>query len=572
MTEADLRALPAALVGGPVTVHATSMWDVVERLRAIYCSTTGYDFAHIFVPDERQWLREAVETGRFRAPADPIDPVALLDRLTQVEVFERFLHRTFPGKTRFSIEGARHARADARRGDRRRGRSRRCARSSSGWRTAAGSTCWRTCSASRTRRSSPSSRIPFAHSSREMTLGWTRRREVPRRRAARDQRAARGGVRGVDGAQPEPPRGGQPGGRGHGARGRHRRVDGRARRRSTRASRCRSSSTATRRSRARASSPKRSTCAGCPATTTGGTIHIIANNQLGFTTEPRGVVQHAVRERPGARLQDPDRPRQRRRSGGLRRRRRGWRSPTASASRRDFLIDLVGYRRYGHNEGDEPAFTQPRDVRRRSRRIRRCARSGRGRWSSAGVVAAGRAEAMLAGAHGRAAARARRAGARAAICVEPLPEIAAARRGRRGATTAVPLERLRALNAALLTLPDGFTVHRKLERGREQRGARCSTRPDERDDRLGARPRSWRLRRSSRTACRIRLTGEDVERGTFSHRHAVLHDATTGGAHVPLQHAAAGAGRRSRSTTARSPRTRPSASSTATTCRRPSAS
>ena len=59
----------------------------------------------MFVPEERDWLRQAAERGRFRAPADPIDPVELLDRLTQVEAFERFLHRTFPGKTRFSIEG-----------------------------------------------------------------------------------------------------------------------------------------------------------------------------------------------------------------------------------------------------------------------------------------------------------------------------------------------------------------------------------------------------------------------------------------------------------------------------------
>jgi 2-oxoglutarate dehydrogenase E1 component len=105
VTEAELRALPATLASGPPTQGAHSMWDVIERLRSIYCSTTGYDTAHIFIPEERQWLRDAIETGRYRAPADPIDPVALLDRLTDVEVFERFLHRTFPGKTRFSIEG-----------------------------------------------------------------------------------------------------------------------------------------------------------------------------------------------------------------------------------------------------------------------------------------------------------------------------------------------------------------------------------------------------------------------------------------------------------------------------------
>src|SRR6187401_2590109 len=105
VTEADLRSLPASLFDGPVAEGADTMWDVVERLRAIYCSTTGYDIAHIFVPEERKWLSEVIETARYRAPIDPIDPIALLDRLTDVETFEKFLHRTFPGKTRFSIEG-----------------------------------------------------------------------------------------------------------------------------------------------------------------------------------------------------------------------------------------------------------------------------------------------------------------------------------------------------------------------------------------------------------------------------------------------------------------------------------
>ena len=72
---------------------------------AIYCSTTGFDYAHVFVPEEREWLRHAAESGRFLPPMDARSAEALLDRITQVEVFERFLHRTFPGKTRFSIEG-----------------------------------------------------------------------------------------------------------------------------------------------------------------------------------------------------------------------------------------------------------------------------------------------------------------------------------------------------------------------------------------------------------------------------------------------------------------------------------
>ena len=105
LTEDDLAALPSSLVGGPAAEGTATAWDALQRLRGIYASTTGYGWSHVQAPEEREWLREVVETGRFRPPRDPINPAALLDRLTQVEVFERFLHRVFPGKTRFSLEG-----------------------------------------------------------------------------------------------------------------------------------------------------------------------------------------------------------------------------------------------------------------------------------------------------------------------------------------------------------------------------------------------------------------------------------------------------------------------------------
>ena len=108
------------------------------------------------------------------------------------------------------------------------------------------------------------------------------------------------------------------------------------------------------------------------------------------------------------------------------------------------------------------------------------------------------------------------------------------RRGRPSRVkTAVAIERLRALNAALLATPNGFAVHRKLERGREKR-RRLFDDPD-------LPSVDWAA--AEELACAsiledgtpIRITGEDVERGTFSHRHAVLYDAETGQRYSPLE-------------------------------------
>src|SRR4029434_11034070 len=105
LTTAVLKRLPASIVSGPAAEGAADAFEAITRLRQIYCSTSGHDYNHVFVPDERVWLRQAVESGQFRPANDPMERTKLLERITEVETFELFLHRTFPGKTRFSIEG-----------------------------------------------------------------------------------------------------------------------------------------------------------------------------------------------------------------------------------------------------------------------------------------------------------------------------------------------------------------------------------------------------------------------------------------------------------------------------------
>jgi 2-oxoglutarate dehydrogenase E1 component len=115
--------------------------------------------------------------------------------------------------------------------------------------------------------------------------------------------------------------------------------------------------------------------------------------------------------------------------------------------------------------------------------------------------------------------------------VPPLPVVPPSGAALR-APTAVPLEKLAASNASLMSVPDGFTVHRKLERARERRRT-CLDQPAERTIEW-ATAEELAFASILEDGIAIRLTGEDVERGTFSQRHAVLHDSANGAEHTPL--------------------------------------
>jgi 2-oxoglutarate dehydrogenase E1 component len=527
ITDAELKTLPATLVTGPAADGATSMWDVIERLRAIYCSTTGYDIAHIFVPEERQWLREAIETCHYRAPADPIDPVALLDRLTAVEVFERFLHRTFPGKTRFSIEGldmlvpildevlSEAAEAGMRRafiGMAHRGRLNVMAHVMG---------------------------KPYEHILAEFKDPVRSEREFAGVEWSGDVKYHLGASRAISGGEAVALIVSMPPNPSH-LEAINPVLEGMARAAGTDA--------------AHAGAPAFNPDAVLPILihgdaafpgqgvvaetlnlhrlegyTTGGTIHIIANNQIGFTTEPgdsystlyasglaRGFkipIVHVNADDPEACVAAA------RLALGYRMR-----------FRRDVLIDLVGYRRYGHNEGDEPAFTQPLMYRAISEHP-----TAREMWArtleSRGAIEPGRAQSMVAEGIDR-LQRTFDALDPEKNLVESAPEVAAPGTASQ-VKTAVPIARLRALNDGLLALPARFALNRKLERGRDRRRQLFDA-PEERSiDWATAEDLAFASILEDGTP--IRLTGEDVGRGTFSHRHAVLFDQHDGHPYVPLQ-------------------------------------
>ncbi len=527
VTEAELHGLPANLVSSSLCAGASNMSEVVEAFRRAYCSTTGYDLSHVFVPEERRWLREAIECGRFRAPADPIDPIALLDRLTEVEAFERFLQRTFPGKTRFSIEGLDmlvpildEVIGDA---------------AEAGTRSILIGMAHR----GRLNVMAHVLKKPYAQmlaefkdpvSSRafQEDMAWTG--DVKYHAGA--HRAIKGGRR-MDVVVSMPPNPSH-----------LEAVDpivvGMAR----------AAGTTVNRPGAPVFDPDASlpilihgdaafpgqgvvaetlNLSRLPGYTTGGTIHVIVNNQLGFTTGPEDSYSTSY-------------------ASGLA---RGFKMPILHVNaddpeacveaarlaiayrgtfKRDVLIDLIGYRRHGHNEGDEPAFTQPLMY-----RTIEAHPTVREIWARTlverGTIAQETADEMSAR---------RFAALQSAMdslkperdLVEPEPPEPPARAAAT-ARTRVPLQRLHDINASLLAAPDGFTFHRKLARARDKRGAALDA-PDERtiDWALGE---ELALASILADGTAVRLTGEDVERGTFSHRHAVYHDAKTGAMHVPLQ-------------------------------------
>lgn len=535
ISDADLAALPPSVVGGHSAEGARNALEAIQALRGMYSGTISYQFDQVKSPVERGWLRDAVGLQLFAKPQSAQTSRRLLNRLTQVEVFERYLHQTFPGQKRFSIEGndvlvpmldevlreaAESGTCEVIMGMAHRGRLNVLAHVLEKPYVAILS--------------------EFGHRKRddEVSLtddwgfGWTG--DVKYHLGAEHVLGEGDSIDMKIVLAPNPS---------------HLEfvdpvVEGMTR--------------AAQEECDAPGAPQQDVDYALPILihgdaafpgegivaetlnlwhlhgyAVGGTIHIIVNNQLGFTTEPEDSrsthfasdlakgfeipIIHVNADDPEAALT------------AIR---------MAHAYRdefhKDVLVDLVGYRRWGHNEGDEPAFTQPQmyEIIRKHPTVRELyARQ----LEQKGIVSREEADAMVKRALEALEEAKRQAdsGDWQSFESEELNGL----NGRHEEAEIPPpvsAEQLTTYNNELLSWPENFSPNPKLARLLQRQATTLG--PEGGIDWGQAEALAFASILADGTP--IRLTGQDSERGTFSHRHAVLHDQHTGAAYVPLQHLA----------------------------------
>lgn len=526
ISEADLERLPTSVIRltGHISSRTSNAAEAVALLRRIYSGTTGYEFGHIADPEERRWLREKIESGELNQPLSAEEKIAALKRLTQVEGFEKYLHKTFIGQKRFSIEGndTLVPLLDG------------IIRSSAGAGTR-------------------NVLIGMAHRGRlnvlthvlrkpyEMILGGFQSGPAADNGSLApddftgDVKYHMGWDGVHEGTEPEVRVGLAP-------NPSHLEfvnpvVIGMVRA---------VQDDTTRRGKPTldletalpilvhgdAAFPGQGVVAetlnlsSLDGYTVGGTIHVIVNNQVGFTTNPSAArsTRYASDLAKGFEI-----PVVHINADDVEACLAAARLAAAYRERykKDFLIDLVGYRRWGHNEGDEPLFTQPAMY-----ETIRAHPTVREQWADAliqeGLLTREESDAMLQRIYDRLDEV--KAELEKNSAPELLPALSSPGPKPELEQTAVEAERLVEINEALLSWPQGFTPNPRLARQLERR--RDALGPDGGIDWGHAETLAFASLLSDGVP--IRLTGQDVQRGTFSHRHQVLVDAETAAPYTPL--------------------------------------
>lgn len=531
LSNADLQAIPAKSLWQEAPGHLRTGLDVVNYLKDIYTGPLTYEFSHVHDADERQWLNRMVETEKHTPSFTNEQRKLLLRSLAEVEGFEHFLHKTFVGQKRFSIEGVdtlvpmlnesirRTVQTGAKNimiGMAHRGRLSVLAH-------VLGKPYGNIFAEFQ---HSPNKELVPSEGSMGITFGWTgdvKYHLGAEREFQEEMLQARltlaNNPSHLEFIDPI--------------------VEGYTR--------------AAQENRGKAGYPEQNVESamailihgdaafpgeGVVAETlnlshlrgyhTGGTLHIITNNQLGFTTDftdsrstryasdiAKGYeipIVHVNADDPEACL-----------------------SAIALANEyrtrynKDFLIDLVGYRRYGHNEMDDPSVTQPElyDVINNHATVKTIYAN---KLVHTGVLTEDEVKHIdndVLESLQNAYEDNKRDHDHDVVEHEPpapvsneLPHI----------DTTVTQDTLQHINQDLLTWPEGFNVYPKLERILKRREGAFN----------GKGAVDWGHAETLAFASilndgiPIRMTGQDSERGTFAHRHVVLHDSKNGNVYSPL--------------------------------------
>ncbi|MFF2480664.1 2-oxoglutarate dehydrogenase E1 component [Paenibacillus sp. NPDC058071] len=532
LTQADLEALPAELVWTKAPADVKNGYEAIEKLRKAYTGSIAFEFSHVHNEEERLWLKQKAEKELPKTSLKPEESKKLLKRLFEAEQFEDFLQRTFVGAKRFSVEGndvlvalvdeivqdlANDGASNILLGMAHRGRLNILAHVLNKPYSKIFSEFHH----------SPNKRLIPSEGSIGINYGWTgdvkyhlganrsfkTGETVETRitlannpshleyvnpvvegftRAAQDDRSKPGyPVQNLDAA-------------------------------------------ATIVIHGDAAFPGE----GIVAETLnlaqlngykhGGTLHIIANNRIGFTTESHDSrsthyasdvakgyeipIVHVNADDPAAVIAVARMA-----------------SEYRTVFKKDFLIDLIGYRKYGHNETDDPETTQPL-IYKKVKAHPTVSRIYTDKLVAAGTIVEAEAEAIKQEVVEK--LKAAYEEMKQNNGQEPVHQTKepSAEQPAGIAIQPVSLEQLREINTELLRWPETFSVYPKLKRILERR----ATAFEEGEKIDWAHAETLAFATILAEGKPIRITGQDAERATFAHRNLVLHDAQTGETFSPL--------------------------------------
>ena len=522
LAEKTAQSLPLSILGiqGESVAGSKTVFEYIEYLRTTYCGTIAYEFSHLRSDDEKNWLYGAAEASTYTIKLDSARNRVLLERLLQVEGFERYLHRQFPGQKWFSLEGndvlipfldcivQKGAQSSISRlviGMAHRGRLNVLAHilgkpysvilsefegGQVGSNKPESAHAWM-----RDVKYHLGASFKFVDDQGESIIidllpnasHLELVNPVVSGAAKALQQEGESGVTDALGLLIH----GDAGFAGEGV------------------------------------VAETLNLAKLSGYSTGGSLHVILNNQIAFTTDPKDTFGTCYTTDLA----------------------RGFDIPVIHVNaddlesclsvahfafayrqrfHKDIVVDLVGYRRYGHNEGDEPSFTQPSMYTLIADHLTLATQWGQ-HLSEAGQINPEDIDGMVKDVANNLeeAKSSSHEDFQSDIDTEVIQQLTGL--GRLSEPPDADL--LKVYDQRLHTLPQNFAIHTKLKRNFTKR-AQVLQKGGNLD---WAHAEALAFASILDAGISIRLTGQDTERGTFSHRHSVLHDATNDESYTPLQ-------------------------------------